>query len=595
MSDFDVQVLIVGGGACGLSASVLLSDLGVDHLVVERYPVTSPLPKAHYLSVKTMEVFRQHGLAQDVYAAGMPMDDTKVRWVTTLGGDGPLDRRDLMTFDAFGGGGLKERYAAAAPGPATNLPQTRLEPILRRHAEARAPGRVRFGHELVEFSQDEDGVSARIRVGETGEVLSVRSEYMIAADGGRTIAPAVGVTMQGPTGLANLKSLHITADLRDYVPGDALITYVVRPGSRFRFATLRPHGPSWGRRCEDWGMAFAFRPDDTAGLTAEEVPQAIRDALNLPKLDVTVHRAYDWRVERVVAEHFRYGRVFLAGDAAHRHVPTNGFGLNSAVHDAHNLAWKLAAVLNGRAGTELLDTYEAERRPVDIENADWALFTFGNGRFMDAALGVSPTDSIEANAKALEAYLADTPMGATLRARGEVVMSSQRVEYEALDREVGYVYESAAVVPDGSTPPERDPLGAIYSPVARAGHRLPHAWLAHDGRRVSTHDLVGPSGGFCVITNRDGAEWQTAARAVAMRLGCEIDVAVVNAEPTGYSDLTGVWEECSGIAPGGAVVVRPDNHVGYRCLHPVNDPEQALEEALSRICHISAPVAAPLP
>ena len=587
MSDFDVQVLVVGGGACGLSASILLSDLGVEHLALERYPATSPLPKAHYINLRTMDIFRQHGLAQDVYAAGMPMHDTKVRWVTTLGGEGTLDRRDLMTFDAFGGGSLRERYAAAAPGPATNLPQTRLEPILQRHAEARAPACVRFGHELVEFSQDESGVSGRVRVADSGEIVSVRADYMIAADGGRTIAPALGASMEGPTQLANLKSLHITADLSDHVPGDALITYVVRPGSRFRFATLRPHGPSWGRRCEDWGMAFALRPDDP-GLSTDEVPQAIRDALNLPDLAVTVHRAYDWSVERVVAARFRYGRVFLAGDAAHRHVPTNGFGINSAVHDVHNLAWKLSAVVSGRATDELLDSYEAERRPVDVQNADWALFTFGNGRFMDAALGVSPTASIEANASALEAYLADTPMGATLRARGESVMRSQRVEYEALDREIGYVYASAAVLDDGSTPPPRDPMGAIYTAAARPGHLLPHAWLALDGHQISTHDLVGARGAFCLITGADGEPWRAAARAVAPRLGYEIDVVVIDRGPDGYADVTGAWEQQSGIDSGGAVLVRPDNHVGYRCARAAVDPEQELERALRTIMRIPA-------
>jgi 2,4-dichlorophenol 6-monooxygenase len=582
MPDLDVDVLVVGGGGAGLSASIFLSDLGVEHLLVERNPGTSTLPKAHYLNSRTLEIFRQHGLAEAVYAAGMPLDDCRVRYCTSLGGDGPLDARELYAYDAFGGRSLRERYAQAAPGPPTNLPQIRLEPLLRAAAEQRAPGRVRFGHELVSFSQSSDGVEAEIRQTETGEVYRARTGYLIGADGGKLVGPALGVEMEGTSALAALVSNHVTADLSSYIPGDALITHFTRPGSRFWWGALVAMGPTWGKASEEWSITFAFLPDDPTRLGPDEIEPSIREMLNLPDLELVVHRTSEWLVNRVVADRFAVGRVFLSGDAAHQHVPTNGLGLNSAIHDSHNLAWKLAQVLAGHADTRLLETYEEERRPTDLRNADWALFTFFNHAMIDAGLGLSPMAPAEVNAAAMTAYLADNPMGETLRARAHEALQTQRTEYAALDIELGYVYQSDAVLNDGSEPPVRDPMGCHYRPVARPGHRLPHAWLQSGGAVVSTHDLSGASARFVLITGPDGADWRAAAARVTEATGVEVLAAGVGSGCE-YGDLDGVWTALSGIAADGAVLVRPDNHVAYRSATAVPDPRQELHDVMSQI------------
>jgi 2,4-dichlorophenol 6-monooxygenase len=304
--------------------------------------------------------------------------------------------------------------------------------------------------------------------------------------------------------------------------------------------------------------------------------------LNLPDLELSVHKTSEWVVNRVVGDRFSFGRVFLAGDAAHRHVPTNGLGLNSAVHDSHNLAWKLAAVLQGRATSDLLDSYEAERRPADIRNADWALFTFFNHHMIDAGLGISPMAPPEANAATLTAYLSDTAMGRALRARAYEVLQTQRTEYGALDIELGYVYENGAIIADGTAPPEPDAMGCTYEPLARPGHRLPYAWLdGHDGRR-STHDLTGASARFVLIVGPDGEAWRRAVSrladedsmpllAVSVGVGCE------------YTAVGGHWSDQAGIRPDGAILVRPDNHVAFRAASRVADPEAVLRSALGRI------------
>ncbi|GLY50837.1 FAD-dependent monooxygenase [Lentzea sp. NBRC 102530] len=584
MDVYETPVLVVGAGGAGLAASIFLSDLGIDHLLVERHESTSPMPKAHYLNPRTMEIFRQHGLADEVSALGLPTHDTKVRYVTSLGGDGPYDQREIITFDAFSGGSLRDRVMEVAPVPPTNFPQLRLEPVLRRHAEERGPGRVRFGHEVISIEQDDTGVTARVLDLAAQTEYVVRSQFLIGSDGGRFVGGQVGAVMEGPGPQALLKTSHVTVDLSDHLPGDALITHVARPGTRFRWTALVPMGPSWGKNTEEYTVGLAFYPGDKQFVTDEELPDAIREGLGLPELEMTVHKGGQWLVERSVANRFRFGRVFLAGDAAHKHVPTSGLGLNSAFHDVHNLTWKLAAVLKGWSDEpeRLLQSYEDERRPADIRNADWALFTYDNHEMVDIGLGLSVSRTIEENAQAMAEFFADTPMGETLRARGHEVMRTQRTEYEALEIELGVVYEGAAIVPDGTQPPPRDPMGKDYKPMARPGHRLPHAWLSTGGERVSTHDLVGRHGGFAVITGRDGAAWQAAAEAVSHRLGVPVHTARIG-DGLAYTDPSGIWGRDSGISPDGVVLVRPDNVVGYRALRLADKPEEQLEQAMRAI------------
>lgn len=588
VTTIEVPVLIVGGGPAGLTSSILLSNLGIEHMLVERHPATSPFPKAHLINPRTLEILRQAGVADDIYQLGGPPGEYRVRFQTTLGGDGPLERKELFAMDGFGGGSLREYTERVTPCPHTNLPQMRLEPVLRRHAEQRAPGAVLFGHELLEATQDAESVTAQIRECGTGRTFTVRAEYLIGSDGGKTLGRQLGVSFEGPTSLARLVSNHISADLSGRVQEDALITLLMHPENPFKFVGLVPMGPTyasgsnWACKSEEWGVSFALRPNDQSELTEESVAPIIREALRLPDLELEVHRTNSWAVERVVADRFRFGRIFLVGDAAHRHVPTNGLGLNSAVQDVHNLVWKLANVLNGHAGPGLLDTYEAERRPADVRNADWALFTYLNSANVAAGLGLSETATREQNIAALTAYLADTQEGATLRARGAEIIATQRMEYQALDIELGFSYESTSVVPDGTPAPPCDPMGLHYSPSTRPGHRLPHAWLQFGTERVSTHDLTGVGESFALITGRDGGVWSEAATAVAAELDVALNVVCIGSAD-GYLDPSGAWEELSDIAENGAILVRPDNHVAWRTPSCPPGPAQTLMKVLSGV------------
>ncbi|MBA8826206.1 2,4-dichlorophenol 6-monooxygenase [Saccharopolyspora lacisalsi] len=569
MSDSEVPVLIVGGGGCGLAASVFLSDMGVEHLLVERRESTSVLPRAHYLNQRTMEILRQHGIAEDVYrASAPPANMEEVVWRTSLAGDGPLDALDLHRIDAFGGGATAAAYAADSPCPSTNLPQHRLEPLLLRHAEERAAGGVRFHHTMEEFTQDESGTSARVTDRATGEQRTVRARYLLAADGGRSIGDSLGVEMDGEGGALDVYSVHFSADLAEWWPGDAvLMTNFVDPDggliSRYGMVAL---GPRWGLECREWALHFHLPPETTPDLGTEAVTATVRGLLKLPDLDLTVHQVSHYRPEAVVASSFRVGGVFLAGDAAHRQPPATGLGLNSAIQDAHNIAWKLGAVLGGGADTSLLDTYEAERLPVAHRNVDWAMYAFRNHAVIHAGLGIFPGQPPETTRATIRALFSGTPMGETRRARAAEVFATQRVEYQAHDIEIGHYYRTGALEPDSSDPPPRDPMGCTYRPVTRPGHRLPHAWLTRDGNRVSTLDLVGPRGGYVLITGPSAAGWVAAGERIAAAHGVTLKVVPVDADPEvgGYHDVDGGWSAVKEIGDDGAVLVRPDNHIAWR-------------------------------
>ncbi|WP_354697986.1 2,4-dichlorophenol 6-monooxygenase [Paraconexibacter sp. AEG42_29] len=585
MREVEVPVLIMGGGGCGMSASSFLSEMGVEHLLVERHSETSHLPKAHYLNQRTMEIFRGFGMADPIYEVGAPLENFgHIRWVTSLGGDGPYDRRDFHEFDAFGGGVLKAPYEKDGPALPSNLPQIRLEPLLRKMAEERSGGRgevVKFGHEIVEWEDTDAGIVATVLDRAADERFIVRARYMIAADGGKTVVPKLGTPMLGPTGMLEMVSTHFKADLSEYVDDKSMITWSINPEGEGSWSSgaLVKMGPTWDRHSEEWVIHFAFRPDDPARFDEAAIVPRMRELLKIPDLDLEVLKVSHWILDRIHAEKFRIGNVFLAGDSAHRQPPTTGLGLNGAIHDAHNLCWKLAEVVSGRADDSLLDTYEAERLPVGADNADWALSAFTNFAVIDVAMGLMPGAPKEQNMAAFAAFFADTRLGASIRGRFAEVINTQRVEFHAHEIEIGYNYDSAAVVPDGTDMPVRDPFGSVYKPTTRPGHRLPHAWIERDGRRLSTHDLITP-GTFALIAGADGAEWLKAASAVADELGVKIDAVTIGGT---VSDVDGQWAEVGGLEPGGAVLVRPDQHTAWRTQEVPTDPAAALRTAFDAV------------
>jgi len=573
MRDIETGVLIIGGAGAGLASAIELSRKGIPYHLVERYPAPSPAPKAHYLNQRTMEIFRAWGIEQDVAKKGTPPEHmATVGWYTSLGGEGELDKKTIFLMDAFGGGALHEAYERDSACWASNYPQLRLEPLLLAHARSLPGADLNYGRELKSFEQDADGVTAVIGDRDGKDTYRVRAKYMIAADGGRTVGPQLGVEMQGAPRLFDMVTAHFQADLAKHIDDDSpMIRWFNNPerGGSWGSGVMVALGPErYDRHSREWLFHFAFLPDDPAQFDETSVIPRLRELLRLPDQEITILKMNNWQVQGVLADRFRVGRVFLVGDAGHRHPPTTGLGLNSAIQDAHNLIWKLARVLKDEAGPGLLDSYETERRPVCARNVEWALLTFQNHAVFDVGIGLIPNAPIEVNREQFRVFFSNTPAGATRRALLAEMAQTQRTEFQAHDIEIGFYYENGALVPDGTAAPARDPMGGIYHPTTRPGHRMPHAWIERGGKRVSTHDLIDGSR-FVLITG-DAAGWSAAAQ----NAGAPIAVEDIN---------DAAWRALSEIEKGGAVLVRPDGHIGWRAKSAPADRGAALKSAIKTI------------
>jgi 2,4-dichlorophenol 6-monooxygenase len=540
-----------------------------------------------------MEIFRQHGLADTIYAKSLPIQYVSTtRWVTSLGGDGPHDRKMLYEMETFGGGSLRAHYRANSPCESTIYPQVRLEPLMREHAESLGKGELMFNCSLVRFEQDEAGVTAEVEDRGTGQTHIVRARYLVAADGGKTVGPLVGAKLEGTPELIDMVTMYFRADLSKYLDNDDSFAYwMAAPGGdtgSWGTGVLGKLGPTYDRHSEEWMFHFSFKSDDPERFNEDKLIPRMRELMKIPDLQPQVLGVGHWIVQGVLADRYRFGNVFLGGDAAHRHTPTTGLGLNSAIQDAHNIAWKLALVLKGRASDALLDTYESERRPAAERNVNWALFTFSNHQLTGAAIGLVPGDAKRSKSN-FEALLADTPDGESRRYRFREVMKLHNTEYQANDLEIGIQYELGALVPDGTPLPQRDPTGRHYVPSTRPGARLPHAWLEQGGQAVSTHDLV-PRDGFVLLTGRARSPWAEAAAHAAEAFGVRIDVRSIG-DGCEVRDAKHDWRRIREVGDDGAVLVRPDQVVAWRAMQGHPRPQAELEAALRAVLRRSKAVA----
>ncbi len=584
-ADEKVPVLIVGGGGAGLTASMLLARLGVEHLLVSARPETSDLPKAHVLNQRAMEVLEDVGVAGAVAERSTPPEQmAATAFYAGFAGPGPDYGRRLARLECWGAGGADENWRAASPWRQLNLPQIRLEPLLKARAEELSPGQVRFGHELTGFEQDGEGVQASIRDNASGRGYTVGCQYLLGADGGRRVAGLAGVGYEGLGVVTQTATLHVSADFSPWAKDpDVLIRWIFSPQAGV-LVVMVPMGPErWGPDSEEWVIHLNYPAGDPRAQSDAQVEADAREALGIPDLPMKIHKVTRWSVEAVMASAFRVGRVFLLGDAAHRHPPTGGLGLTSAIHDAQNLCWKVAFVLAGHASSALLDTYEAERRPVDERNAQRSLENALNHFAIGAALGVSHENTPEQNMEQLRRMWSGRPEDAAYRSSVLRAMRAQSMEFSELNVEYGYCYQSGAVVPDGSAPPAPADEIRVYQPSTRPGAPLPHAWIDdEDGRRRPVKDLVAP-GRFLLIAGEDGQAWCEAARQLAAEADVPLDAVRIGHLDGDYHDPRCAWQRHRHIASDGAVLIRPDRFIAWRCPARSGEPRAALAAALGQI------------
>ena len=544
----NVPVLIVGAGPAGLMASLLLEQLGVETCIIERRSGPTRTPAAHVVNARTFEICRAAGVDADAIARAVvdPADGGWSYFADKLGGI-VLGR---LPFEQQGDDQLE-----VTPTPLRNISQNRFEPLLldTLKAHGRTPS---WNLQWESATQDEKVVVSRIRDLVSDEVLEVRGDYLLACDGaGSRVRKSLDIEMVGPDSIRSFVMVHLRTSVRDRA-GDP-------PGLLFFLQS-----PDLGGGCfvvHDLDRETVYmHPIDPEEESVDDYDEArcaeiVRRALAQPDLEFEVETISSWTMTAQVAESYGEGRIFLAGDSAHRFPPTGGLGLNTGVQDAHNLAWKLAWVLRGDAPGSLLDTYEQERRAVAQNNADQSLRNAMRLIQVPQATGILDDP---------QTVIADVMAEAEGRTRVEEAVANQAEHFDLTGLHLGFAYAEGALVPDAGTSP--NPETRRFTPSGAPGHRLPHIWLA-DG--ASLLDRV-PLDRFLLVAGPEGEAWLDAApqdaRVVTLRL-TEAHVPELSR-----------WLTEAGIEATGALLVRPDQHVAWRSRVPPADPAQAVRDALSQ-------------
>jgi putative polyketide hydroxylase len=530
----DIPVLISGGGPVGLTASLLLSRHDVPSLLVERHPSTAITPKARGINARTMEVFRQCGIDTAIRGAGLQEGRMGlIVWTETLAGN-EIERRVP--------GRATSKNMAMTPVKNCLCAQDDLEPVIRRFAESAGPGMLRFNTELTSFSQGPGGVTGILTDRVTGIETPFTARYLIAAEGAQSrVRRALDVKMIGEEKVYDSVNILFHADLTQWVEHrPAALYFVELDDLRATFLTING-SDRWGFLIHG-PKQYGWKPQD---FTPEFCAELIRKGAGVPDLAVTVLGVNPWEASAIVADRYRVGNAFLAGDAAHEMPPTGGFGLNTGVQDVQNLTWKMAAVLRGKADEALLDSYHAERQPY----------------------GTIVTENALANAMS---------MGRKAR-QSKVLPRQQFLNEQGLI--FGASYQSQAIVPDGTPPAAVDDPVTDYAPSGRPGGRAPHVRLVRGHEQISTIDLFGLN--FVLLTGRDGGDWRKAAAAIKTSWPPLVAYTIGNNGE--LSDPDGDWRDIYGVDSDGAILVRPDGYVAWRSRSGVSDSLEVLRGAIDSL------------
>jgi 2-polyprenyl-6-methoxyphenol hydroxylase-like FAD-dependent oxidoreductase len=534
VADEDAPVLIAGGGLVGLSTATFLAQHGIASLVIERLRGGSKLPRAAHFHLRTMELFRCAGIEEDI----------KRRSEEEFLPEGAIVAMDSLagrkTADIIGS--LNGGVETLSPCRKLFITQPALETILRQRARESGAQLIE-GYEIVGISQDASGVGLTVKDAETDIERSLRGCYLVGADGAHSkVRQRLGIPLDGRGVFSNSMTIYFEADLAPQIGGKALsVIYVNNPslGGIFRL----------DKNCQSGFLLVNTvgdpRTNPDVANAAKDVGEArlialVRAGAGVPDLAVKITGLARWRATADVARRYQDRRIFLAGDAAHLMPPNGGFGGNTGVHDAHNLAWKLACVLKGTADPALLATYEAERRPVARLTVEQAYARY-----------VTRT-AAHLNAVDFQPIVPD------------------------LNIELGYRYGSSAILSeDDCVSLHDDPRNACGLP----GSRAPHVWLEQDGQRLSSLDLFGTS--FVLLAGPQGEAWCTAGRTVANSFaGLDLTCYRVGAA---LSDLEGRFVPAYGLSATGAALIRPDGFIAWRANAMGDDLCATIARALDAI------------
>ena len=581
MADIETEVLIIGSGPAGMTTAAHLSTLGIQNLVVNRYRWLADTPRAHITNQRAMEVFRDLGrdLEDEIYLYATHQDlmGENVFCVSLAG-------EELGRMKSWGNAPhSRAEHLLTSPTQMNDMPQTFLEPLLMKTACARGT-QTRMSVEYLRHEQDADGVTATCLDKLSGKEFTVRARYLIGADGGNSaVAAQENLPFEGKMGVAGSMNIYFRADLSRFVEKRPSVLYwIMQPGADVG-------GIGMGvvrmvRTWDEWLIIWGYDINQPAPVVDQAFATGVaRQLVGDPDLEIELIRANTWTVNNCFATEMRAGRVFIMGDAAHRHPPSNGLGSNTSVQDSFNLAWKLAMVLRGQAGDGLLDSYSAERAPVARQIVTRANKSIGDFGPIFGALGMDggvDTDKIRANMDRLGD--AGPEAEAQRRALRDAI-AFKKYEFDAHGVEMNQRYRSSAIQPDGQAEPAFALDPELHAQLTTwPGSRLPHVWVFDAaGKKHSTLDLCG-HGKFTLLTGIGGEAWAKAAADAGKALGIEIAVRVIGPKRD-FEDLGGDWARTSEISDSGAILVRPDHHVAWRRDSVTASPSADLTRALTAI------------
>lgn len=582
---FDTDVLIVGSGPTGATAALALATYGVRAHMVSRWNWLANTPRAHITNQRTMEVFRDLELSEEVERYAVPwelMGDTP--FTTSLAGE------ELVRLRTWGtGDDRKSDYLTASPCGLVDLIQPKLEPILLKNAAARGAS-FSLNTEYLSFEQDADGVTVHLRDRRDGREYHMRCRYLIAADGAKSaILDELGLAIEGEMARAGTAYVTFHADLSRYMQHrPSILNWIVTPQPTFGeigMSVLRAVEP-WSQWIAGWGFDISKgEPDFT---DEARVKTKIATMIGDSMVPIEIVNSSVWYVNQAYAPQYSKGRVFCAGDAVHRHPPSSGLGMNTCVQDAFNLAWKLAFVIKGHAGPGLLESYSDERAPVGKQ----VVLRANQSRLDYAPLNAcfKVADADDPVAAGIARFRDPGPEGVAARQAVMDALDLKNTEFNAQGVEMNQRYNSTAVVADAGSAEERwsrDPV-LFAQLTTRPGARLPHAWLVDEtGARVSTLDLTG-HGRFVLLTGLAGRAWVEGVKQLALSF---LEAKIIGGPTT--QDVYCDWQRLREIDEGGAVLIRPDGYVAWRhreAIHGAAAAREKLAAALSVILDHPLPI-----
>tara|TARA_B100000941_G_scaffold68814_1_gene46334 strand:+ start:6329 stop:8086 length:1758 start_codon:yes stop_codon:yes gene_type:complete len=583
MTDIKTDVLIVGTGPAGSSTAALLSSYGIDNVLINNYSWLAGTPRAHITNQRTMEVLRDLGkeVEAEAYLHATEQDLMGENiFCTSLAGE------ELGRMKSWGKHpNSRAEHLLSSPSFMNDLPQTFMEPLLYKTACSRGT-QSRMSTQYLSHIEDEDGVLSTCLDKLSNKEIKIRSKYLVGADGGNSkVAENIDLPFEGKMGVGGSMNILFKADLSKYVAHRPSVLYwVLQPGADIGgigMGLVRMIRP-WN----EWLIVWGYDINQPAPKVDKDFATKVaRDLVGDPELEIDLLSVSTWTVNNMYAKKMSKGRVFCAGDATHRHPPSNGLGSNTSIQDGFNLAWKLAYVIKDKAGAELLDTYSIERSPIAkqiVTRANQSIAEFGP---IFEALGLTDTQDPVKMKKNMDERKQNSPKAEKQRQALREAIAFKKYEFDAHGVEMNHRYKSNSVLTEGDKEPEfKKDKELFYQPTTYPGARIPHAWVYDKtGIKHSLLDLCG-KGNFSIFTGIGGEEWLKAAKNIETQLGIKIQCNIIGPDQD-FEDHAGEWSSIREISDSGLILVRPDQHICWRSKDMISNSSEKLMDVMKKILH----------